>query len=213
MKYIPEKPLSVIVFSAAIVAYLCGLVIWHLSLCGSYCLLWLISRHFRKKDVDERGYRLYRFEMFSSIISKIKSVRTKGGLCVDEKLGRDVPDYRHLVLELYRCCEELEGYIADKLASSWQSCTMMLALVGTVVMGGFVAAGLLVYFMVIGKGELVLPQAGKVIGFLVVYLAIGQSLLQRNKLMVRDLAMGYLLLKEKTGPEQKPMQPTANQGR
>lgn len=179
-KHTSQTSPSLMVLIITLIAYLCGLIIWQVSLHFSYYLLYFIFRVFKRKALGTHSYHVYRLELFKFFISNIKSKRKIAGFPVDEELGSDIIDYEHLVLELYHCTESLEGYLKTKLPSSWQSCSMMLALLGAVALGAIVTMVSGPFVSVICGWRYIPLQAAKMIVFIVLYFAIGLSLLQRN---------------------------------
>ena len=120
----------------------------------------------------------------------------------------DMPDYEHFLLELYRSSESHPQYLGGKIVSSWQSCTLMLSVVGCFMLGTVLSLGRVLVKRLVSGAYAVEHDIWIFLGLAALYLLTGLASLERNRLLVRDVLMSYVLRKQKTAEQSPPANPS-----
>ena len=202
-----KEILPIILVVAAFGGYIAGMIVWMLAVTLRKVVTWPVFFLFRGLAMNTRNYRQYRERRLKSIAEDFSEE-------ISLKVNEHIPGYNHILLEFYKSSEAHSSYLGSKIVSSWQSCTLLLSIAGCLMLGAFLSIvrigfSIQIYFQYSGKSDASIFDALQsdffiLIGFTCLYLLAGLALLERNRLLVRDVLISFILRNEKK--EEQPLQ-------
>ena len=188
-KITPKEVLPVTLAIVAFGAYIVGMMLWVVTVTLHKVVTWPVFAVFRKLGGETRNYRDYRMME----LRKQAKVMKEG----EADVPNDIPDYTHFLLELYRSSATHPQHLGGKIISGWQSCTLMLSILGCLMLGAVFSLGRIVVMLFISWQDALKLDLYVFVGLTVLYLLAGLASLERNRILVRDVLMSYVLRREK----------------
>jgi hypothetical protein len=190
---------QVLPVTLAIVAfggYIVGMIAWVVIVALSKVVTWPVFFVFRPLSKSTRSYREYRMMELKLQAAELHQWKAD--------ISNDIPDYTHFLLELYRSSEAHPQYLGGKVVSAWQSCTLILSVVGSLMFGMVLSFGRLLVMLFVSEHDAVVFQLCLFLALVFLYFLAGLALLSRNRLLVRDVLMSYVLRKERNAQPECP---------
>lgn len=195
-KITAEKVLPVTLAIVAFGGYIFGMIAWAMIVALHRVVEWPIFFVFRPLSKSTRNHRNYRDMEVKSQAAKLHKWKAD--------INKNIPDYNHFLLELYRSSETHPQYLGGKVVSTWQSCTLMLSVAGCLMLGMVLSFGKLLVMLFLYKHDAVVFQLYLFPTLVFLYFLTGLALLSRNRLLVRDVLMSYVLCKERNAEPEYP---------
>ena len=204
-KITPKEVLPVTLAITAFAGYVIGMIVWAVSVTLRKIVTWPVFFTFRPLSKHTRSYREYRMMIFNLLASEFSEARNKHAsdpLPRHETIKADIPDYTHFLLEVYRSGEKNTQYLGGKTVSAWQSCTLILSVLGCLLLGALLALGRLLVMLMDPGHTSWSTQLALFLALIGLYLLTGLASLERNRLLVRDVFISYVLRKQMEATEE-----------
>jgi hypothetical protein len=185
-----KEAFPLVIAVVAFGGYIVGMLVWVVTVRVRKVVTWPVFHLFRKLSRGTSSYREYRM---AELREQAKALST-----TEADVPSDMPDYTHFMLELYRSSEAHPQYLGGKIVSAWQSCTLMLSVLGCLFFGAVLCVARMLAEALASRPDAVWRDCGTLLAFAVLYIIAGLALLERNRILVRDVLMSYVLRRQKT---------------
>ena len=174
----PDGNVAAEVIIITVLAYFVGILAWGVVIRFRNAATLPMFYVFRKSSFGARDYRMFRVRYCEEI---------EGRLRLDGYESSSPWSYERFGMELMRVVDKTESAYSKRIAAEWESCTLLLVLSGCVLVS-FV--GSLLNFVAVMSVSVELAASCPLLKTALlafIYLGCGISLIERNKLLVRDV--------------------------